>query len=170
MRSVVVLLSVLVLAGCGEEPGTGSSGQLTADRVAEVMADHLPEPDARSATRGDVRPSGVGEDFRYGTGGEDDGDLVRVVVEPATGGHLCRQLDTGCEELDSSTTLVWEREVPEEDPGYVAVVVRRGDQQVMVLTAGEPITRDPRELDLTVPLETMVDLAHDDRLAADLGG
>ncbi len=58
-------------------------------------------------------------------------------------------------------TLSWAEEEPEEDPGYVDVLMQRGDETVDVLWAGDVITGDPRDQDLFIPVATLEDIAQD---------
>lgn len=105
--------------------------------------------------------------LRYHRTGEDDGDLVRVTLDPPRPGRFCRE-PQGCELLDSPPGtrlhLIWGRETPEEDPGYVDVVLRRSHEDVSAMTAGTAITRDPRTMELDVSVEALTAIVLDDRL------
>ena len=70
-----------------------------------------------------------------------------------------------CEPLDGGGALTWTLEDPEEDPGYVMVAVRKGEETVVVVFSGPHITGDPRTLGLPVTVDQLTDIASDDRVA-----
>ena len=61
-------------------------------------------------------------------------------------------------------TLLWERRAPGEDPGNVAVGVRKGRVTVLVYQSGPDITGDPRSLRLPVTVSDMFAVAEDPRI------
>lgn len=184
MRTTLVLRGALAAglcllgAGCGDDtgldpgadPGAGQAVAITQRAIAAVALDHAPaDTTSRGATyTDDTDPPGLmGADLRYGGDGESDGDLLRVTVGPRTTGDLCAGYAEGCERgkvAGGTLYLVWEQEVPEEDPGFVVVVFQHGDEEVRAMTAGEVLTGDPRELDLTIPVVTLEEIAQDPRL------
>lgn len=175
-RPLAVVLAGLVLTtACGTDAGTGPSGDvpITARAVAAVAFDHVPDDTtSRTATttRGDAEPKGtIGADLRYGGDGESDGDLLRISVAPTTDDDRCAEklLLDGCveQQVDGGSLVTsWQEEEPEEDPGYVAVSLRRDDATVSVRWSGDVITGDPREQDLRIAVEAMTDLVQDERL------
>jgi hypothetical protein len=179
-QTLLAVPLLLLVAACGTEAGpvagrpAGGEGDqpITQAAIAAVAVDHLPgDPSSMRATDTDRQdPEGyLGADFRYDAGGEDDGDLVRVAVMPPQGGKVCRDAGAGgCERLDApggtELYLVWGEVEPEEDPGYVYVLLRRPHEDVAVHASGENIVRDPRRLDLRVSVAAMLDLVRDDRL------
>ena len=60
--------------------------------------------------------------------------------------------------------LAWQELEPEEDPGVVYVIDRRGDEDVIAHYSGASITGDPRELDLGISVDEMADIVVDERL------
>ncbi|MBB6626689.1 hypothetical protein H5V45_05065 [Nocardioides sp. KIGAM211] len=183
--TTLTLLGVLAVGGalsaCGTETGAGAGrpagGEgdvpITPAAIAAVAVDHLPRSASSmvASYRDQRSPKGyVGADLRYGADGVDDGDLVRVSLQPHRDEQVCgNTYDDGCVELDgapagSRVFLTWQEVEPEEDPGIVVVVLQRAAEDVVVLTAGQEIEGDPREQDLAVPVEVMQELAQDDRL------
>lgn len=171
------LCVVLLAAACGTDSGRPAGGEgdvpITPAAIAAVALDHLPaDPSSMEATYTDrTSPKGyVGADFRYGAGPAEDGNLVRVSLQRHVDRDVCAHAGSGgCVRLDDAsddveTYLVWEEIVPEEDPGYVYVLLRRPHEDVLVLVSGEAIEGDPREQDLRVPVDVMERLARDDRL------
>lgn len=170
--SLVALLG-LVVSGCGSEPPLPSHTLPPADErvpitqraIAAIAFTHLPdESTSRAATYTDRKdPEGLlGADLRFGGGGEYDGDLVRVTLQPQPNpADPCRDYHDGCVELDDDTTLVWQEKVPEEDPGSVMVIRQSAGEMATVHYAGAGIGGDPREQDLPIPVEDLADVATD---------
>lgn len=105
------VVCALVLTGCStthELPPEGQRVPITQRAIAAIALEHLPdETTTRQATYTDKRtPEGLlGADLRFGGGGEYDGDLVRVIVQPlAEPEDPCTEYDDGCVELDGVTT------------------------------------------------------------------
>lgn len=170
-------LCVLFLtAACNtnaSRPADGSDGvAITSAAIAAVALDHLPaDPSSMKATQTDDtdRSGALGADLRYGADGESDGRLVRVLITPHADRDPCDGgVAEGCVRLPSEggaeIHLVWEKVVPEEDPGFVAVVLQRDKEDVVVLMAGENIEGDPRQQALAIPVDTLVALVRDERL------
>ena len=61
--------------------------------------------------------------------------------------------------------ITWQYVEPEEDPGIVVVSMRRPDEDVIVYYAGDNIEGDPRELDLSIPVEDMTAVVQDQRIS-----
>ncbi len=171
--SIAVLL-LAVLAPVGASSATVRTAReelvpITQRAIAAVALEHLPtDTTGRSAMYTHQRhPDGLlGADLRYHGDGEYDGDLVRVSVGPRHPASCSRF--SHCATLSSppntTTTLVWQTEVPEEDPGIYYVVHRRGDQQVIAYASGPAITTDPRQLSLEISVDMLVSVAQDPRL------
>ncbi|WP_121252051.1 hypothetical protein [Nocardioides ferulae] len=176
VRLIALACAVALAAtACGDDtagdlPAGGGDVPITSRAVAAVAFEHVPlTSDAGATWTGrDDTPGTVGADLRYDADGEYDGDLLSVVVAPADGdAPACEPDDPQCEarEVDGGTLLLaWDEVAPEEDPGYVAVAMDRGDEVVSVLLAGDEITGDPREQDLRFSVETLEELAQDERL------
>jgi hypothetical protein len=169
-----------VLAGCGttdppaggSEPVEGGDARTTAASLASVTAEHLGEPASASPETDiseELGAGSVGAQLQYRTTTGDDGDRITVAV----GKRVLDELDchasaepsaaVGCVKVSRGTVL-WARYAPEEDPGNVAVGVRKGAVTVLVYQSGPDITGDPRKLDLPVSVGDMFALAEDPRI------
>ncbi len=170
-----LLLIAFLITGCGDEgPPVTSDGDvpITQRAIAAMALEHAPEDtSSREATYTDRSdPKGaLGADLRYPAGAGDDGDLLRVFLQPGAGPEdLCADRGDSCEGRDvdgGRLTLAWTLEEPEEDPGYVSVVLQREDETVSVSWFGDTITGDPREQDLEIPIETLEAIAQDPRIS-----
>ncbi|RYJ05715.1 MAG: hypothetical protein EON52_10115 [Actinomycetales bacterium] len=177
MRSLgLILAGCVLLAGCGDEgaPADGDGDvPITQRAIAAMTLEHAPEDTtSRVATYTDRSdPEGaLGADLRYRGDGEYDGDLLRVFLSPPSRDeNPCGDDDEGrCDsrEVDGGTlTLSWDVEEPEEDPGYVAVVLQRDEETVSALWFGDTITGDPRDQDLFISIDTLEDIAQDPRIS-----
>lgn len=179
MRSRL-LLGVLVLSAltaCGDrgEDVSASAPQAgdvatTPRALAWIATQTLPEPDRASATDDfdELGRGAVGMDMRYGSDGEYDGDLLALGVSDRLPRDLvdCEANDylSGCVTTKDGVVLQWEEQTPEEDPGTVVVIVPREDGAAVLFQSGQPITGDPRELDLRVPVTDMIALGQDPRV------
>ena len=171
-KTTGLLLSVLLLGLVAPVPSSAARDDLvpiTQRAIAAVALQHLPtDTTKRSAMyTHQRRPDGLlGADLRYDGDGEYDGDLVRVSVGPRRA-VTCDEL-SHCAPLASppgtTTTLVWQTEDPEEDPGVYYVVHDHDDEQVVALSAGPTIRRDPRRHDLEISVDMLVAVASDPRL------
>ncbi|MGN0063310.1 MAG: hypothetical protein ACI379_03645 [Nocardioides sp.] len=171
-RLAVLAAAVLVLSGCQLGDSEEETEPITARAVAAVALEHLPgATSVGDATDGPTMEKGaVSVSLRYGGGEGDDGDLVQVGVGPATGISLeCPEGEaagalSGCAPVDDSTTILWETEEPEEDPGVLLVRHVNDDSAVVLLLAGPAIDGDPRTIDLKPAYEDLLALVRDDRL------
>lgn len=173
----IVLSGLVLVTACGTgadtDAGTGDV-PITQRAIAAVALDHLPDDttsrSATSTTEGeDGSPKGsLGADLRYGGDGETEGDLARVFVSPEVEKDDCPdEIQDGCveREVEAGTLVLrWQEEEPEEDPGYVAVSLRRDDATISASWSGDVITGDPREQDLRISISSMEDLVQDERL------
>lgn len=177
IAGLTTLLAASVLTGCGEDgargddPAAGDEA-ITVEAIAAVALEHV-DLEASSAQKfADQELDGLGVGLRFGADGESDGDLLRVHVGPPSVDEVdCEEPDAGfdgCEwsEVDGGRMLVaWQEEAPEEDPGIVLVAMLREDEQVTAYYAGDSFTGDPREAELSVEVESMVDVVQDERLS-----
>lgn len=176
-RLLVGALVLTSLTACGDRgqdasapTPQGGDVPTTPRALAWIATQTLPLPDRASATDDfdELGRGAVGMDMRYGSDGEYDGDLLALGVSD----RLPRDLagceagddDAGCVTTDDGVVLRWEEQVPEEDPGTVVVVVPREDGAAVLFQSGQPITGDPRELDLRVPVADMIALGQDPRV------
>lgn len=94
-----------------------------------------------------------------------EGNIVVIGVSPQRPkeGPYCD--DGFCADLGDGVTLHWDEVAPESDPGLVGVVAELDDHTVVLRYSGPEITGDPRDLDLPVSVDTLVDIATDPRVA-----
>ena len=184
MRSFLPALPAAVLAlaltGCGSEASSGDPGiarggdePTTARALAHVATEYAGEPSSADKERDaaeEFTSAGVGTELRYGSTGEYDGDMLVVAVgkglDPALFDCDSEQNASlaGCVQTGRGT-LSWEAEAPEEDPGVVYVLVDKGDGVAALLFyAGPSITGDPRELDMPIPADVLLDIDNDPRV------
>ncbi len=190
LLSLIVAVGLaLLVGGCGDAPSTddppasagspgsspGGSVPVTPQALALVAGEYAGTPDSaqqESDAAGEFSAGGVGAELRFGSTGEHDGDLLVVAVGTGLPRGLleCRgeAVPEHCVVTDRGV-LAWEEEMPEEDPGVVYVIVAKdeaapGGPGVMLFQAGDAVTADPRELDLTVSVDSMFDIAHDPRV------
>jgi hypothetical protein len=172
----VLVLSVLTIgAGCGsngaEEPPQGGDLPVTAQALAAVAAEHAGKPDSTRADDDlteEFTGHAVGAELRYGSDGEYDGDSLALAV-----GHGLSPKErdcagfgdrvSGCVAVDGGV-LAWEKQVPEEDPGVVYLVVPKGNAVVLLYYAGPDITGDPRKLDMPISVDDLRAIAADPRV------
>lgn len=179
-------LGLVLLAGCGDEGPTGASDPagtepITPRAIAAIALDHLP-PDPKKAELVVYYSDVPGPDdaeireaagdpveiaIRYGS--DYGGDRVSVAVgAPRDGGPCGGSQADQCAviEADGATAyLTWVEEEPEEDPGVVQVLSRRDGVDVLARYTGDAITGDPRDLDLGVTVEQLVEVATDPRIS-----
>jgi hypothetical protein len=169
----LVLAGLFTLAGCGEgsEAQKGGNIPITQRAIAAVALEHLPtNTTPREATYTDNHdPKGaLGADLRYHGDGESDGGLLRVFISPKVDKHPCpgEYLD-GCETRSvpgGTLVLTWQKEEPEEDPGFVDVTMVRDGQETRVSWFGDTIKGDPRKQHLMISVKKLQQVAQDPRL------
>lgn len=144
--------AVAVVAWTGTQRSDNSPAAATKKSVAAVAVDVLD----LNVTSFDVNsyyeiadPLGVEIRFRP-DGAKKGSDYLYVSVTPQSDrpGKPCDEFS----ECDTWTTkaghfnLIWQREVPEEDPGIVVLTLTTPSGEERAITyAGEQITRDPRK-------------------------
>lgn len=166
---VVILVVVLGVAFWPRGP-EGGDEPTTPRSLAYVVAEHV-----------DLDPTRAGVDwaadnFRRGfphpkravaasTNFAGEGNIVVVGVSPERPkqGPSCD--DGFCADLGDGITLTWDELAPEADPGLIVIVAELDDHTVVLRYSGPEITGDPRDLDLPVSVETMVDIVTDPRVA-----
>lgn len=179
MITRVVLVGALAVlgAGCDDDPASsGAAGDvpITASGLAYVAADHVGRPDTADVDDLDwfdaFADDAVAVDLRYHPTRYDPGDSVTVtlgrlrVPELLDCDATVGQYTQGCEETPDGT-LRWNLYDPEEDPGGVFVLVpKSAGQTVLVTYHGPHLKKDPRTLDLPVPVDTVFDIANDPRI------
>lgn len=176
ISGVVVATSLLIAAtaaACGTRAGSGPDADkepVTAAAVAAVALEYLPaDTSARTSGWGqeDLPEGTVSADLRYHADSGYDGDLVRVAVVPGRVPLHCAQ-GAACARIGarngSRLRLAWQLDSPEEDPGLVMVVGTRHRGRVLVTYSGPVISRDPRKLDLDIPVDCLADVAADPRI------
>lgn len=171
-RPLVLLAVTALLGACGSgtaESAPVESGPITAEAIIAIAGDHLDDP-TRSGPHeldGSDPKRSVLARLTYGD------QHVDVVVGPRREEDVagaCAESYLDCAELETGVagatlTLVWQEEVPEEDPGIVVLLLEREAESSMVRWGGDvTVVGDPRELDLAVPVEDAVDLLEDERL------
>ncbi len=179
--TLAVVVVATTLSSCGaaqHSPGAGESdGRLTAPALAWLVDQHI-AGEASSAgpmaaeTLGRLGEDAVGVRLRFRPSEGYDGELVQLFVAPwASPGmreyrdaSFCAAAAVDCAEMQDAT-LRWETGEPEEDPGSVIVLHRSGPTAVVALYAGPMVTGDPRELDLPVAVDELVELVTDPRVA-----
>lgn len=171
-RAAAAAAFVLVTAGCGDTSRTvgapeGGDEPVTAQALAAVVADHLGEPDGAGPEQDfeELGPDAVGAMVRYdeADGAPATGLAIGVGSElPAELGE-CPAASDSCVEIEGGV-LAWQERDPEEDPGGVYVVVTKGDAHVALFQSTEPVTGDPREMDLRITVEDMLAIARDPRV------
>lgn len=188
----MLVLAGAVLTGCsagdgagpedGAGPGSGPGDEPTTSRaLAAVVAGHLDEQlgDPYVGTDGlEGVGGGTGRrvvataDLRFARQPGDDRDthLVTTVGAPSGGGApTCRRVEAeddsfdGCADVEGGVVL-WQLEQPEEDSGAVVVRVRKGGAEVAMTYLGRAVTGDPRDLDLSIGVDDMLDIARDPRV------
>jgi hypothetical protein len=164
----VVAALALVAASCGRDVAPSDGGvPITPRIVAAIALEYLPaEPSSLGeATAGDDAEGTVGAELRFGAGGEDPGDLVRVSVAPGRTEPLCpdgRCVESAAE--DGTLWLTWALVEPEEDPGWVDATLVRDGETVVAHYSGATVTGDPRELQLPVTTDMLRAVVLDSRL------
>jgi len=175
-----VIIGVTLVDRSDDGGGETNDGPITVDpselvpatdgALAAVALEHVDATPSRSDPLHRPEdfggPGTIGADIRFGSDGEYDGDLLRLVASPSPAEHAnCADLSP-CEriETDRGTVLLsWVEEAPEEDPGAVSVLLPLGDTYLRVYQAGQKITGDPRDLDLPISVDDMIAVITDPR-------
>lgn len=174
--AVTALLLTVTATGCGTQSSSsvGGGDELTTPgALVYVATEHAGAPDrAKVMSRRDLTslfPEGEGAELRYRSDGEDDGDLLAVVVGRGLDPALL-DCDTeqnaraeGCERTDDGV-LIWHDGTPEEDPGTVTVIVEKDETTVLIGYTGPEVTDDPRDLELPISVDTLFAIASDPRV------
>lgn len=165
----VVVVIILTVAFWPDEP-EGGDEPTTPPSLAFVVSEHV-----------DLEPTKAGVDwaadnYRHlfphpkraiaaSTNFAGEGNIVVVVVAPERekDGPSCE--DGFCADLGDGITLTWDEVAPEEDPGLVVVTAELGTHTVVLRYSGPNITGDPRDLDLPISVDTLVDIVTDPRVA-----
>lgn len=172
---MTVLALLAALTGCGGDriaptPTTDDGDEpATPAALAWVAAEHVGRPHSAGPERdiaGELGHGAVGAELRFRAVRQDDGDMLVVAVgNKAPDGLRCpadQRTWGGCV-VTHHGTLIWEDAAPGEDPGNVGVAITKGNVTVLVFQSGPSITRDPRELDLPISVDTMFAIARDPR-------
>lgn len=180
-RGLVGLVATAALAaGCstpvdaGDEPTTSRSlAAVVVDHLGDRLGDPYAGADGVAGVRdGTGRGVVAAADLRFGARDGDDRDNHLVVaVGTSFENHRasCEELGAqddhldGCADIEGGV-LLWQLEEPEEDSGVVLVRVRKGDTDVAMTYLGPTVTGDPRELDMSISVEDMVEIADDPRV------
>ncbi|WP_279235515.1 chitosanase [Nocardioides sp. SR21] len=166
---ILLIVATLAATGCDDD-----EVPITPQALAYVAADHAGTPASASAESldwFDAFEDPVIADLRYGPEKNDPGDSLTITLGTLDAETELVDCDTTegwythhCVETDDGT-LRWNTDDPEEDPGAVFALVPKSDGQiVMVAFAGPRLTQDPRDVDLPVSVETLFDIANDDRI------
>ncbi len=166
---VLVLVGILTVTSGPEEPEDGEA-TTTPRSLAFVVSEQV-----------DLDPTKAGVDWAadsYGrlfphpkravaasTNFAGEGNIVVVAVSPERMKDEVPCEEGTCADLGDGITLTWEEAAPEEDPGVVFVIAELDTRTVVLRYAGPEITGDPRDLDLPIPVDTMVDVVTDPRVA-----
>lgn len=169
------VLAALTLASCATDPAPADEDRrvpVTDRALAAVVDEHLDGTPSSASTATDIEELGdtaVGADLRFAATDEHAGTELTVAVGADLDPKLLRDFTAcgagtdGCAQVDGGT-LLWEEEEPEEDPGVVYLLITKGDTTVLLFQSSEPITGDPRELDLQISVQDMLDIAQDPRV------
>lgn len=166
-------ITLALLTACGDETGDDASGKverthdITSEAIAAVALEHV-EDEPRSATAVSEPGEGVAASMKFGPDDFDSQFLAVGVGEEGLFGDCADDSNDGCEELDidgKTVWVAWQEEEPEEDPGIVTVWTERGDALVSAVYAGDVITGDPRDQELFIDVDQLIDIVSDERLA-----
>ncbi len=169
-RMVCATLVAGVLTGLpGQAADAADLVPITQRGIAAVALEHVSTDttrrEAAPLTRWDPKGT-LGADLYYHGDAVNDGDLLRTSISP-----LVRDLGCGgsphCVVLapgDERVILRWNVENPHIEPGLVLVTAEHGGEVTSAVSIGPAISQDPRDLDLEIPVTTLVDIATDPRL------
>lgn len=182
-RRLLALVPLLLLTApaCGDDSGAttvparkGGDEPTSARALAAVVAERLAgqvgeATSARPELDGPRAVGGVGAALRFAAEDEPSSPVVSVSVGPKasaaefTCARLRQDSYDGCVAADGGV-LFWQKETPEEDPGVVYVVLRKGISTVLLFQSGPLVTGDPRRLDLRISVKDMFAIARDPRV------
>jgi hypothetical protein len=173
MRRLIVLALLLALTGCQDDepeawklPPESERVKITDRAIAAVALDHVPDDTSLRGPmniRGDSPPGTVGAKLWYGELETRESGSLGIRIEPVVEPVECDDI-TNCVDLGGGLQLIWAEEQPEEDPGYVYLMMRRDGETVIVSDSETSILGDPREQELVVDFDDMVAIARDPRL------
>lgn len=169
-----VVLGILLVASALATTGCDDDVAVTPQALAYVAASYAGVPDSASARNPDwfdaFEDDAVATDLRYDRSENDVGDSVSVTVGTLDRPELVDCDETvgmyslGCDET-ARGTLRWNLDDPGEDPGGVFVLVPKSDGSTVLVTYSGPVIRkDPRTVELDVSVDTLFDIADDDRV------
>ncbi len=157
------VVAMLALGGCRDQE-VGGDQPITPGALAWVAAEHFGPPTSASRFPAASRRIGAGAvatKLAYD-------EALSVAVMPAPETAVCDAPLLGAADDCVKTAdgyLAWILAQPEEDPGVVYVVVPKDDSWAIVLSSGpEAVTKDPRELQFSISVDDMFDLANDPRV------
>jgi hypothetical protein len=169
-RTVGVMTGCALFAGCGGGDGSAAGGEpITPAAIAAIAQEHV-HLEPRRIAQWDVFTRELGVESP-GAWLEYADVSLHVVVAPTSDSPLVCAVPTFFDECldesvdDHDVTIAWQELEPEEDPGVVYVIDRRGGEDVAVGVSGASVTGDPRNLNLGVPLADLAALVTDPRLS-----
>lgn len=180
---IIALVPLLLLTApaCGDDSGTttvpareAGAEPITARALAAVVEERLADQvgeatSARPELDGPRAVGGVGAALRFAAEDEPSRPAVSVSVGPKASAaeftcvRLRQDFYDGCVATGGGV-LFWQKETPEEDPGVVYVVLRKGASTVLLFQSGPLVTGDPRRLDLRISVKDMFAIARDPRV------
>lgn len=169
-RWTALVAAALTGAGCAHDDARPPA-DLSPQGIAAVVADHVDE-EPRDVASWDVMTRELGEESPGAALTFAHGEFLAVAVAPTSDSPLvCATPDffdqcVAFEHDGVDLTLAWQELEPEEDPGVVYVIDRRGNEDVIAHYTGASITGDPRGLDLGITVDEMADIVVDGRLTS----
>jgi len=165
-------MTLLLVAGCGAqsgslEPGAEPSVPVTARALVAIALEHVSAEPSNYGPESGGGEGMVAADIRFRADGEYDGDSFAVGVTDQPVEDVCQEMHCRTVETRAGpATVGWVTETPEEDPGYVSVLLERDGEQRFVGYSGETIDGDPADLDLRIGLDEMLAVVTDPRFAS----
>lgn len=163
--ATTVTLALLLVSGCADQQAHGRDRvKATPQALAAIAVEHTDiEPNSIEGTTEESISAGIrfGEDDHLlrVSASENDQDPDSDPCGVSTDRGTCEVMSTA----DGKVLLYWEDEEPEEDPGIIIVAYRNGDSTNSAYYAGDAVTSDPRNLELSVSVESMIAIVTDDR-------